>query len=83
MQPMLQLVEWAAIPAPRLKKAPDMFNGAEDDITEFLEVYEYCADVRFLHLTSFSQYNMNQIFIISGVLKWQLWGFVVKVYMLI
>ena len=32
------------MPAPRLKKAPDMFNGDEDDIAEFLEVYERCAD---------------------------------------
>ena len=32
------------MPAPRSKKAPKMFEGDEDDITEFLDVYESCAD---------------------------------------
>ena len=32
------------MPAPRSKKAPVMFNGDENDIAEFLEVYECCAD---------------------------------------
>ena len=32
------------MPAPRSKKAPKMFEGDEEDIAEFLEVYECCAD---------------------------------------
>ena len=32
------------MPAPRSKKAPVMFNGNENDIAEFLEVYECCAN---------------------------------------
>ena len=32
------------MPAPRSKKAPDMFNGNEDDIAKFLEVYECYTD---------------------------------------
>ena len=41
---MSHLSRKAAIPAPRSKKAPKMFEGDEDDIAEFLDVYESCAD---------------------------------------
>ena len=30
--------------APRSKKAPKMFDGDEDDIAEFLAVYEQCME---------------------------------------
>ncbi|KAF8514532.1 hypothetical protein JB92DRAFT_2670666, partial [Gautieria morchelliformis] len=32
------------MPAPRSKKAPKTFEGDEEDIAEFLEIYECCAD---------------------------------------
>ena len=32
------------MPAPRSKKAPKMFDGNEDDIAEFLDVYEQCTE---------------------------------------
>ena len=34
----------AAMPAPRSKKTLKMFEGDEDEIAEFLNVYESCAD---------------------------------------
>jgi hypothetical protein len=40
---MSQLIGKAAMPAPRSKKAPKMFDGDDDDIAEFLEIYETCA----------------------------------------
>ena len=44
MQPMSQLVGRAAMPAPRSKKALKMFDGDEDDIAEFLDVYKQCVE---------------------------------------
>ncbi|KAF8530747.1 hypothetical protein JB92DRAFT_3105950 [Gautieria morchelliformis] len=41
---MAQLIGKAAMPVPRLKKALMMFNGEEDAIAEFLDIYEQCAD---------------------------------------
>ena len=41
---MPQITGKAAMPAPRSKKVPKMFEGNEEDITEFLDVYECCAD---------------------------------------
>ncbi|KAF8510322.1 hypothetical protein JB92DRAFT_2831609 [Gautieria morchelliformis] len=40
---MSHLTGKAAMPAPRSKKAPRMFNGEDEDIAEFLEVYETCT----------------------------------------
>ena len=44
MLPMSQITGKAAIPGPRSKKVPKMFEGNEEDIAEFLDVYECCAD---------------------------------------
>ena len=41
---MSQLTGKAAMPAPRSEKAPKMLEGNDDDIAEFLDVYERCAD---------------------------------------
>ena len=41
---MSQITGKAAMPAPRSKKAPKMFEGNEEDIAEFLDIYECCAD---------------------------------------
>ena len=41
---MSQLTGKAAMPAPRSEKAPKMFEGNDEDIAEFLDVYERCAD---------------------------------------
>ncbi|KAF8498434.1 hypothetical protein JB92DRAFT_2834241 [Gautieria morchelliformis] len=41
---MAQPTGKAAMPPPRSKKAPKTFSGDEDEITEFLDVYECCAD---------------------------------------
>ena len=32
------------MPAPRSKRAPKLFKGDEEDIAEFLEAYEFCAN---------------------------------------
>ncbi|KIJ22736.1 hypothetical protein M422DRAFT_196787, partial [Sphaerobolus stellatus SS14] len=34
----------AAMPAPGLNRAPKTFDGSEDDIADFLELFENCAD---------------------------------------
>ncbi|KAF8490190.1 hypothetical protein JB92DRAFT_3129037 [Gautieria morchelliformis] len=41
---MAQSIGKAAMPAPQSKKAPKTFEGDEEDITKFLEIYECCAN---------------------------------------
>ncbi|KAF8500699.1 hypothetical protein JB92DRAFT_3124320 [Gautieria morchelliformis] len=47
--PMAHPTGKVAMPAPRSKKAPKMFNREDEDIAEFLKVCETCAgDVQLL-----------------------------------
>ncbi|KAF8532607.1 hypothetical protein JB92DRAFT_605726 [Gautieria morchelliformis] len=51
----------AAMLAPRLKKAPKTFSGDEDEITEFLDVYECCADGVQLHKMEWVKFMFRYI----------------------
>ena len=44
MSQVPQLTGKAAMPAPGSKKAPPTFDGEEDHIAEFLDIYERCID---------------------------------------